>query len=126
MKHLMDDRTGAGLQIPNFKLYQDAICLLWIKDWMDLVNKRLWNIKGFNKYFGWHNYMFYGKLQADKLFAHYYIRNNLLDTWKRYVKRLGNERPFEVIRVQIKKGEEQVFTYKDISKYHAGGYSLCT
>lgn len=55
MKYLMDDRTRVGLQIPNFKLYQDAICLAWIKNRTVPSNKRLLNIEGFNKKFGWHS-----------------------------------------------------------------------
>lgn len=44
MKHLMGDKTRAGLQVPNLKLYQDAICLVWITDWVVPTNKKLLNL----------------------------------------------------------------------------------
>lgn len=40
MKNLMDDRDRGGLQLPNFKLYQESVCLFWIKDWILLTNKK--------------------------------------------------------------------------------------
>lgn len=48
-KYLMDDKQRGGLQLPNFKLYQEAVCLTWITDCLKLTNKRLLNLEGFNK-----------------------------------------------------------------------------
>lgn len=31
-KILMDDKSRGGLQIPNLEMYQDAICLTWMKE----------------------------------------------------------------------------------------------
>lgn len=43
-KYLMDDKQRGGLQLPNFKLYHDAICLSWINEWIQLSNKTLLNL----------------------------------------------------------------------------------
>lgn len=51
-KHLMDDKQIGGLQLPNFKLYQEAVCLAWLKDWISLENKKLLILEGFNKCWG--------------------------------------------------------------------------
>lgn len=112
----MDDKTRAGLEVPNFKLYQDTICLAWIRDWLVPTNKKLLNIEGFNKRYGWHSYQLYGKLKVDELFAHHYIRSNLLNAQSRYLKMLGHKKPLrisqlEVLNMQIKSEGDQVFSY---------------
>lgn len=48
MKYLMDDQTRAGLQVPNLKIYHDAMCLMWIREWLTLRNQNLLNLEGFN------------------------------------------------------------------------------
>lgn len=57
MKILMDDKEREGLQLLNLKIYNEAICLFWIKEWITLSNKKLTNVEGFNKKFGWHAYL---------------------------------------------------------------------
>lgn len=118
MKHLMDDKNRGGLQLPNFKLYQDAVCLTWIRDWVNLSNQKLLNLEGFNRRFGWHSYLFYEKLKVDNTFAHHYIRNNLLNTWLKYIQRIDLKRPlwmspFDVIEMGIMGREYRNFTYQD-------------
>lgn len=39
MKILMDDKERGGLQLLNLKIYNEAICLFWIKEWITLSNK---------------------------------------------------------------------------------------
>lgn len=56
------------------------------------------------------------KTKGDKMFAHHYIRSNLLDTWSRYLKRLGEQKPLcisplEMLNLQIK--SDQVLSYQD-------------
>lgn len=40
IKVMMDDQKRGGLQVPNLELYQDAVTLSWIKDWLILRNKK--------------------------------------------------------------------------------------
>lgn len=35
MKYLMDNNRRGGLQLPNLKIYQEAICLAWISEWLN-------------------------------------------------------------------------------------------
>lgn len=52
MKTLMDDKARGGLQVPNLKIYHEAICLIWIKDWITISNDKLLNLEGFKKKLG--------------------------------------------------------------------------
>lgn len=47
MKILMDSYEKGGLQVPNLKLYHEAVCLAWIKDWITLSNNKLLGLEGF-------------------------------------------------------------------------------
>lgn len=124
MKNLMDDKLRGGLQLPNFRLYHKAICLTWIKDWVVLTNKKLLNLEGFNRRYGWHSYLLYDKLKVDKMFAHHYIRNSLLNTWLKYVRRLEGKRPLEIIDLPSKNVEDKVVTYQDFIVFEERKFKL--
>lgn len=46
IKSLCDLNENGGLQMPNLKIYFEAVCLLWIQDWILLENKRLLKLEG--------------------------------------------------------------------------------
>lgn len=56
MKILCDAKERGGLQMPNLKLYHEAICLDWLKYWM-LSNKKLLALKGHNNTYDWQAYL---------------------------------------------------------------------
>lgn len=89
------------VQVPNFEIYYEAICLLWIREWITLQNQKLLLLEGFNKVFGWHAYLFYEKEKADKAFKHHYIRNNLLQVWSKYKKYLPEARPLWITPKEV-------------------------
>lgn len=114
----MDDKERGGLQLPNFKLYQNAICLTWISGWIKLSNKKLLNLEGFNKRYGWHSYLMYDKLKVDSMFAHHYIRGSLIKVWQKYSNKLDKKRPLwisplQVIEIRMKYAEDKIITYQD-------------
>lgn len=118
-EYLMDDKQRGGLQLPNVKLYHDAICQTWINDWLKWSNKRLLNLEGFNKCYGWHSYLMYDKLKVDSMFAHHYVRGNLIKVWQKYSNRLDKRRPLwisppQVIELRMKCNEDKIITYHDV------------
>lgn len=74
----MDNKSKGGLQVPNFKLYQETILLSWLKDWILQENEKPLNLEGFNSKFGWHAYLFHEKHKVDRLFTHHFVRKNIL------------------------------------------------
>lgn len=50
LKIMCDSCLKGGLQVPNFKICYEAICLSWISRWISLQNKKtLLNVEGFDK-----------------------------------------------------------------------------
>lgn len=68
---------------------------------MLLDKKKLLVLEGFNKKFGWHAYMIYDKVKADRLFNHHYIKNNLLQLCLKHGKERAEERPLWVAPEEV-------------------------
>lgn len=118
-KIMGDAKERGGLQVPNLKLYFDAVCLTWIKDWITLDSKKILNLEGFNRRFGWHAYLQYDKYKVDGHFTHHYIRQLQLKTWLKYKKYLPKETPpwilpQEMITPIIKTKQENWLTYGEL------------
>lgn len=125
----MDDKQRGGLQLPNFKLYHEAICLTWISGWLKLSKKRLLNLEGFNKRYGWHSYLIYDKLKVNSMFTHHYIRGSLIKVWQKYSIRLDQKRPLwisppQVIELRMKYNEDRIITYHDFIEKENNNYRL--
>lgn len=125
-KILMHDKSREGLQVTNLKLQLDANCLVWIKDWIMTTNKKLLNLVGFNKQYGWRSQLFYNKARVDNTFLHHFVRSNLLGTWIRQSHRLREERPlwispFEVIDIHVKNPGGKILTYRELIKVGSDG-----
>lgn len=58
-KTLSDARERGG--IPDLELYYDACCLVWLREWITLEDKKLLTLEEFNQTFGWHAYLLYDK-----------------------------------------------------------------
>uniref|UniRef100_A0A2D4MCC1 Uncharacterized protein n=1 Tax=Micrurus spixii TaxID=129469 RepID=A0A2D4MCC1_9SAUR len=54
-----------GLDLSDMKLYFDTCCLAWLKEWVNLQNKRLLDLEGHELRFGWHGYLWYDKVKAN-------------------------------------------------------------
>lgn len=101
LKIMCEIKEKGGLQIPNLKLYYDAVCLAWLKDWWTLTNKKLLNIEGFNLKFGWHAYLCYNKHKMDELFTYHYVRQALLSVGLKYKRYLPEQIPPWVIPCKV-------------------------
>lgn len=90
--------------------------------------KRLLNLEGFNKRYGWHGYLLYNKLKIDKIFSHHFIRKNLLDVWLKYSRRLDPKRPLWLSPLEIdcpsSHSRDQNYTFQDFIKSDRGNYEL--
>lgn len=100
-KVMCDVKERGGMQVPNLKIYFEAVCLAWIKEWMTLDNKKILNLEGFNCKFGWHAYLQYNKYKADGHFSHHYVRQSLLKTWLKYRRFFPKETPPCVVPQEV-------------------------
>lgn len=89
------------MQLPNWEGYFEACCLVWVREWITLRNKKLLAIEGANKTFGWHAYLMYNKSKTDSLFKHHFIRNSLLNVWLKYKRYLPEQRPLWIIPEEV-------------------------
>lgn len=93
IKHeLLIDVKGRGVfSLPDHKLYHNAACLSWIREWVVLQNTDLLDIEGFDSHYGWHTYLAYDKVKVHKGFLNHMIRKPLYKVWTKYkAKPLGS------------------------------------
>lgn len=75
------------------KLYYEAVCLCWIRDWVKLVNRELLDLEGFNNRFGWHAYLWQNKRKVHKGFENHIFRGPLIEIWEKYKNLLEPKTP---------------------------------
>uniref|UniRef100_A0A670ICM2 Reverse transcriptase domain-containing protein n=1 Tax=Podarcis muralis TaxID=64176 RepID=A0A670ICM2_PODMU len=83
-KLLTDLKERGGFALPDMRLYYEAACLCWIKEWVKLENTELLDLEGFNNKVGWHAYLWNDKKRVDKGFTNHIFKGALLEVWKRY------------------------------------------
>lgn len=121
-KVLCDAQERGDLQLPSIELYYDACCLMRIRDWIKFNNPKLLALEGFNIVFSWHVYLVYGKVKQDRMFKLDIIRSSLLQTWKKDLDFLPQQRPpwivpQEVIQFVAGIKEKEPHTYGDLIKF---------
>ena len=87
-KILIDITERGGYGLPDLKLYYEAACLLWLRDWCLLKNTDVLDLEGHDIHFGWHAYLNYGKTKAHRNFINHIIRKPLYEVWDKYKKYL--------------------------------------
>uniref|UniRef100_A0A670IGN9 Reverse transcriptase domain-containing protein n=1 Tax=Podarcis muralis TaxID=64176 RepID=A0A670IGN9_PODMU len=93
-KLLTDQRDRGGFAVPNLKLYYEASCLCWVKEWIVIKNTDQLDLEGFNIRFGWHAYLWRNKEKVHKGFSNHIIRGPLLEVWERNKKLLERNTPW--------------------------------
>uniref|UniRef100_A0A670KIE8 Reverse transcriptase domain-containing protein n=1 Tax=Podarcis muralis TaxID=64176 RepID=A0A670KIE8_PODMU len=83
-KLLTDIKERGGFALPDMRLYYEAACLCWLKEWVKLENKELLDLEGFNNKFGWHAYLWCEKKRVHKGFGNHIFRGSLIEVWDRY------------------------------------------
>uniref|UniRef100_A0A670HWB0 Reverse transcriptase domain-containing protein n=1 Tax=Podarcis muralis TaxID=64176 RepID=A0A670HWB0_PODMU len=83
-KLLTDTKERGGFGLPDMRLYYEAACLCWLRDWVKLEDKELLDLEGFNNKFGWHAYLWCDKKRLHKGFGDHIFRGALIEVWDRY------------------------------------------
>lgn len=116
-KLLQDAKEKGWLAFPNLKLYFEACCLVWIKDWMTLKNERLLELEGHELRFGWHSYLWYEKLEVNALFKNHFVRYAILRVWNKYKIKLFPKLPVWVSFRRERIVKQPWLTYVDLLIY---------
>uniref|UniRef100_A0A670II65 Reverse transcriptase domain-containing protein n=1 Tax=Podarcis muralis TaxID=64176 RepID=A0A670II65_PODMU len=119
MKILIDKKERGGFSLPDLSLYYEAACILWLKDWIKLENRELLDLEGFNNRYGWHSYLWYGKVKVHKSFLDHIFRGPLYQAWERNKNLLERKTPWwispiEALTVKKINMEEINATYEEM------------
>uniref|UniRef100_A0A670I6B9 Reverse transcriptase domain-containing protein n=1 Tax=Podarcis muralis TaxID=64176 RepID=A0A670I6B9_PODMU len=119
MKILIDKKERGGFSLPDLSLYYEAACIFWIKDWIKLENRELLDLEGFNNRYGWHSYLWYGKVKVHKSFLDHIFRGPLYQAWERNKNLLERKTPWwispiEALTVKKINMEEINATYEEM------------
>lgn len=80
---MMGPKESGGFAVPNLRRYFEAACWSWIKNWILLKDTEVLMLEGWDKIYGWHGYLFYGKIKQHKKFTNHLIRKALFEVWER-------------------------------------------
>lgn len=83
-KLLTDAKERGGFALPDLKLYYEASCLCWVRDWIKLKNTKLLDLEGFDNRFGWHAYLWQEGKKGHQSFGNHIFRKSLIEVWIRY------------------------------------------
>uniref|UniRef100_A0A670IIG6 Reverse transcriptase domain-containing protein n=1 Tax=Podarcis muralis TaxID=64176 RepID=A0A670IIG6_PODMU len=93
-KILTDRKERGGFAVPNLKLYHEAACLCWVKEWITLENSDLLDLEGADNRYGWHAYLWQSKGKVHRGFSSHIIRGPLYEAWERNKKLLEWRTPW--------------------------------
>uniref|UniRef100_A0A670II53 Reverse transcriptase domain-containing protein n=1 Tax=Podarcis muralis TaxID=64176 RepID=A0A670II53_PODMU len=129
LKYLTDARERCGFAVPNIRLYYEAACICWIKEWATLRNSDLLDLEGFDIRFGWHAYLWQEKGEVHRGFSNHIIRSSLLEVWKRYKNRIEKGTPWwlspsNIVKIKKINMAEENCTYEDILEKIDTGWRL--
>uniref|UniRef100_A0A670K332 Reverse transcriptase domain-containing protein n=1 Tax=Podarcis muralis TaxID=64176 RepID=A0A670K332_PODMU len=83
-KLLTDTTERGGFALPDMRLYYEAACLCWIKEWIKLEDTELLDLEGYKNRFGWHAYLWRDKIRVPKGFCNHIFKGPLIEVWNRY------------------------------------------
>uniref|UniRef100_A0A803TFM9 Reverse transcriptase zinc-binding domain-containing protein n=1 Tax=Anolis carolinensis TaxID=28377 RepID=A0A803TFM9_ANOCA len=117
-----------GFALPDLKVYYEACNLIWIRDWIQLKNKKILNLEGFDLCLGWHAYLWKERVPKEKNFGNNFFRSALIKTWDKYRKRMYNKTPrwFSPLEASQRRllGWEEWPCYEKIIKKSGKNYEL--
>uniref|UniRef100_A0A670IBL2 Reverse transcriptase domain-containing protein n=1 Tax=Podarcis muralis TaxID=64176 RepID=A0A670IBL2_PODMU len=128
-KLLTDAKERGGFALPDMKLYYEAACLCWVKEWIKLENNELLDLEGFDNRFGWHAYLWCEKKRVHKGFGDHIFRGSLIEVWERYKNILEPKvphwlSPLEVISVKKINMRSKWGTYGELMINEGGKWRL--
>uniref|UniRef100_A0A670IZP3 Reverse transcriptase domain-containing protein n=1 Tax=Podarcis muralis TaxID=64176 RepID=A0A670IZP3_PODMU len=83
-KILTDITDRGGFALPDMRLYYEAACLCWIKEWIKLEDTELLDLEGYTNRSGWHAYLWRDKIRVHKEFCSHIFKGRLIEVWNRY------------------------------------------
>lgn len=122
MKSLCDIKENGGLQMPNLKIYFEAVCLSWLQEWILVENNKLLKLEGNYLSYGWHAYLLYEKSRIDRIFTCHIIRKALFKVWNKYKRNYREKRPkwiipMEVLKQKVEYDDELKMRYEDLIEW---------
>uniref|UniRef100_A0A670I8A5 Reverse transcriptase domain-containing protein n=1 Tax=Podarcis muralis TaxID=64176 RepID=A0A670I8A5_PODMU len=128
-KLLTDRKERGGLAVPNLRLYYEAACLCWVKDWITLENKDLLELEGVENRSGWHAYLWSSKGKIHKSFLNHIIRGPIYEVWGKNRKLLEPKTPWwlsptDILSFKKTNLDEQSLTYEDLLTCSHEGWKL--
>uniref|UniRef100_A0A670JBZ4 Reverse transcriptase domain-containing protein n=1 Tax=Podarcis muralis TaxID=64176 RepID=A0A670JBZ4_PODMU len=128
-KLLIDAKERGGFALPDVRMYYEAACLCWLRDWVKLENKELLDLEGFNNRFGWHAYLWCEKKRVHKGFGNHIFRGPLIEVWDRYKNILETKvphwlSPLEIMCVKKINMRDKWGTYGEMVTYEGGKWKM--
>uniref|UniRef100_A0A670JMH3 Reverse transcriptase domain-containing protein n=1 Tax=Podarcis muralis TaxID=64176 RepID=A0A670JMH3_PODMU len=128
-KLLTDVKERGGFALPDLKLYYEATCLCWLKEWIKLKNTKLLDLEGFDARFGWHAHLWKEKKIGYGSFENHIFRRSLLEVWDRYKNILETGvphwlSPLEAMGVKKINMRSEWATYADLVVKEGGKWRL--
>uniref|UniRef100_A0A670HTD8 Reverse transcriptase domain-containing protein n=1 Tax=Podarcis muralis TaxID=64176 RepID=A0A670HTD8_PODMU len=129
LKYLTDSRERGGFGVPNLRLYYEAACLLWIKEWVTLKDTDLLDLEGFDLRFGWHAYLWQEKDKIHRGFYNHSVRGPLLEVWNRKKSVIEQSIPWwlspvDIIKIKKVNMTGRRWTYEDLLIKSEEGWKL--
>uniref|UniRef100_A0A670HKX5 Reverse transcriptase zinc-binding domain-containing protein n=1 Tax=Podarcis muralis TaxID=64176 RepID=A0A670HKX5_PODMU len=129
LKYLTDSRERGGFGVPNLRLYYEAACLLWIKDWATLKDTDLLDLEGFDLRFGWHAYLWQEKDKVHRGFYNHIVTGSLLEVWNRKKNVIEQSTPWwlspvDIIKIKKLNMTGRRWTYEDLLIKSEEGWKL--
>uniref|UniRef100_A0A670J9A9 Reverse transcriptase domain-containing protein n=1 Tax=Podarcis muralis TaxID=64176 RepID=A0A670J9A9_PODMU len=100
-KLLTETKERGGFALPDIRLYYEAACICWIKDWIKLEDKELLDLEGVSNRFGWHAYLWCDKKRVHRGFSNHIFKGPLIEVWERYKNLLEPKTPHWLSPLEI-------------------------
>ncbi|CAI5775440.1 Hypothetical predicted protein [Podarcis lilfordi] len=128
-KLLTDRKDRGGFAVPNLRLYYEALCLCWLREWIVLKNTDLLDLEGFDLRFGWHAYLWQNKEKVHKGSSNHIIRGSLLEVWEKNRKLLEKNTPWwlspiDILTIKKTNIEGERWTYEDLLERSEKGWKI--
>ncbi|XP_034258637.1 netrin-4 isoform X2 [Pantherophis guttatus] len=118
-KILQGKRNLGRFGLPDWEIYQKAVKIIWIKEWITLQNRRILTLEGHDLLEGWHTHLWDTKNKKKSYFHKHKIRETLIRTWEEIRQRIYTKVPnwlsiTEALAAPNRRDDYKLATYKDI------------
>lgn len=123
LKMLQELKERGGFGLPKWEYYYQAANLVWVREWILLRRRRLLILEGSGLQQGWHHFLWQDKVKKYMSFAGHYVRNILIDTWKKVKGKFYSATPswlvpLEAITYSSLYNREKHLSYRELLDAH--------